>query len=147
MIRLDESSKEDVFVELIDFGKDTTAKEMVVENPDGSYTVFLNARYSFNQQQESARHALRHVKEADFEKQNVQKIEAEAHRSELVGRRPASRPQASLDTEKQVLKILNRLARKNRKRQKEYREREEFFRGLFESDPELYDDIINRQMS
>ena len=76
MTRLDH--KEDVFVELIDFGN-MPGDELVTQNEDGSYTILLNARSSFERQQEACRHACRHIDRHDFEKDNVQLIEAETH--------------------------------------------------------------------
>ena len=70
--------KADVFVELIDF-KDAKGNEMLTQNADGSYTIFLNTRKSFETQQEAVRHALRHIENNDFEKHDIQQIEAEAH--------------------------------------------------------------------
>ena len=77
MTRLD-YHKADVFVEIIDFG-DLKGSEMVTPNPDGSYTILVNARKSFEAQQESVLHALGHIERNDFEKENVQQIEAVAH--------------------------------------------------------------------
>lgn len=77
MTRLD-YYKADVFVEIIDFG-DVKGSEMVTPNSDGSYTIFVNARKSFEAQQEALQHALLHISKDDFEKDDVQQIEAEAH--------------------------------------------------------------------
>ena len=78
MTRLDDQD-EDVFVEIMDFGKDTSAREMVTVNADGSYTVFINARIAYAQQQDAIQHALRHITNDDFSRADVQQIEAEAH--------------------------------------------------------------------
>lgn len=53
--------------------------EHLVKNEDNSYTIFLNARLSKENQLKSYYHALRHINENDFCKENVQKIEYEAH--------------------------------------------------------------------
>ena len=42
---------------------DTCIKESIVPNPDDSYTIFLNARLSREQQIRSYKHALKHIKE------------------------------------------------------------------------------------
>lgn len=76
MTRLDDQ-KEDVFVEIVDM--DTTAEEVVTENADGSYTIFINARIAYDRQQEAIQHAIRHITDRDFEKEDVQQIEAAAH--------------------------------------------------------------------
>ena len=79
MTRLDH--KEDVFVELIDFG-DTPGDELVTQNEDGSYTILLNARSSFERQQDACLHACWHIDNLDFEKGDVQTIESDAHKKE-----------------------------------------------------------------
>ena len=56
--------------------------EQVTLNADGSYTIFLNARDSSFMNQYSLHHALQHINNHDFEKSDVQQIEAEAHRRE-----------------------------------------------------------------
>ncbi len=58
---------------------DTMVPEHLVKNEDNSYTIFLNARLSKENQLKSYYHALRHINENDFCKENVQKIEYEAH--------------------------------------------------------------------
>lgn len=67
-----------ITVEVIDF-RNTEIREAVTQNPDGSYTIFLNARYSRDMQQRSYLHALRHIINHDFEKEDVQEIEMVAH--------------------------------------------------------------------
>lgn len=89
MTRLDEM-EQDVFVEVIDF-KNNTAEELVTKNDDGSYTVFINARAAYNRQQEAIAHAMRHINEDDFEKEDVQQIEAEAHKIVEEAQQPKKR--------------------------------------------------------
>jgi hypothetical protein len=60
----------------------SSVPEMVVSNPDGTYSIFLNARYSFERQQESFKHACKHIQNNDFEKTDVQTIETEAHKKD-----------------------------------------------------------------
>ena len=52
---------------------DTMVPEHLVKNEDNSYTIFLNARLSKENQLKS------YYNENDFCKENVQKIEYEAH--------------------------------------------------------------------
>ncbi len=68
---------EDINVQLLNM--DTKIPEQLVKNNDDSYTIFLNARLSRDSQLESYYHALKHIKENDFEKDNVQDIEMKAH--------------------------------------------------------------------
>lgn len=53
--------------------------EMIVENEDGSYTVLINAKLSYVGRLRAYEHAIRHIKNCDFEKDDVQKIEFNAH--------------------------------------------------------------------
>ena len=80
MTRLDREENE-VYVELVDFG-DTPGSEVVTANEDGSYTILLNARYSYERQVEACIHACRHIDGHDFEKMEVQEIEKDAHSSD-----------------------------------------------------------------
>ncbi len=68
----------DVNVVLLDFHKER-GREMVVENEDGSFTIIINSRLSYNGQLNAYNHAIRHIKDNDFEKENVQEIEFAAH--------------------------------------------------------------------
>lgn len=72
---------EDIYTYIVDLK--SSVPEIVTENPDGSYTVLLNARYSYEQQRESYRHACRHTERHDFEKTEVQEIEKETHSSDI----------------------------------------------------------------
>lgn len=65
-----------VFIYLVDLPVDIT--EMVCPCLDG-YTVYLNSRLSQAAQEKSFRHAMWHIEHNDFEKIDIQKIEAAAH--------------------------------------------------------------------
>lgn len=67
-----------VNVQVLDF-KTTCGSELVTPNEDGSYTVLINARMSYEAQRKALLHALGHILNDDFEKENVQQIEAAAH--------------------------------------------------------------------
>lgn len=58
---------------------DTKTKEAVSENIDGSYTIFIETSLSKAAQQKAFMHAMKHILGNDFEKLNVDKIEAYAH--------------------------------------------------------------------
>lgn len=58
---------------------DTKIPEQLIKNDDDSYTVFLNARLSQESRVKSYYHALRHIANDDFEKEEVQIIEQKAH--------------------------------------------------------------------
>lgn len=69
---------EAINVQLIDF-KDLKGNEFVTKNEDDSYTVFINARIGYQAQLDAYQHAIRHIENDDFEKNDVQQIEAVAH--------------------------------------------------------------------
>lgn len=59
----------------------TTLKALVVENEDDTYTIFLNSRLTYEQQCNSYKHEIDHIKKKDFEKDcNVSELEFDAHR-------------------------------------------------------------------
>lgn len=58
-------------------------KEMVCPCNDG-YCVYLNARMSRATQEMSFRHAMWHIEHNDFEKDDIQLIEAEAHKGVIL---------------------------------------------------------------
>ena len=68
---------EDINVQIMDM--DVMIPEHLVKNNDDTYTIFLNARLSKESQLKYYYHALKHIIENDFSKDDVQKIEAEAH--------------------------------------------------------------------
>lgn len=55
------------------------AKEMVTENADGSYTIFLEASLSKEEQRDAFCHAMSHIIGKDFEQTDINKIELSAH--------------------------------------------------------------------
>lgn len=69
--------KVDINTKIIDM--DVLVGEQITANSDGSYTIFLNARLSHERQLEAYSHALRHIRENDFCKENADKIEVQAH--------------------------------------------------------------------
>ena len=77
MTRLD-GIVEDVFVEVVAF-LELPTEEMVIHNADDSYTIFINANIAHDRQVAAVEHAIEHIRENDFEKVNVQEIEAKAH--------------------------------------------------------------------
>lgn len=53
--------------------------EVVTENEDGSYTIFVNSNLCESKRIHAIHHAIKHIKGCDFEKSDVQEIEADAH--------------------------------------------------------------------
>lgn len=58
---------------------DVLIPEHVVANSDGSYTILINSRLSHERQIEGFNHALEHIKNGDFERNDADKIELKAH--------------------------------------------------------------------
>lgn len=48
-------------------------------NPDGSYTICINARLGYEEQRKAYLHELRHIHNNDFEKFDVEEIERGNH--------------------------------------------------------------------
>lgn len=58
---------------------DMTVNEVVTENEDGSYTIFINSRLNYEKQMKAYLHAMKHITGDDFQKDDVQNIEYLAH--------------------------------------------------------------------
>lgn len=53
--------------------------ELIRHNEDDSYTVMLNAKYDHETLEKGFKHAIDHIHRNDWEKEDVQIIEAQAH--------------------------------------------------------------------
>ena len=73
----------DYQIQLIQF-PDTKTKETVVENEDGSYTIFIEASLDSIRQREAFLHAMKHILGDDFEKEDINKIEYVAHDLDII---------------------------------------------------------------
>lgn len=69
------TTRNDIFVYLVDM----PVREAITPSGAFSYTVYINARLSAESQREALLHALRHIQGHDFERENVQEIESNAH--------------------------------------------------------------------
>ena len=70
---------DNVYVYIVDLPVGIT--EMVTPCLDG-YTIYLNSRMSTEAQRQGYLHALFHIQNHDFEREDdIQKIESEAHKS------------------------------------------------------------------
>ena len=56
-----------------------SVNEVVTRNEDDSCTIFINARLSRESQLQAYHHAMKHITKDDFRKDDIQKIEFEAH--------------------------------------------------------------------
>jgi hypothetical protein len=75
---------DDVFVYILDM--DPLIREQVVANNDGTYSVFINDYLSQEQRLKAYNHALRHIKNGDFDRnRDVDNIEYEAHQKRNCG--------------------------------------------------------------
>lgn len=70
--------KLDINTQLIDM--DVLISEQIVRNRDDSYTIFLNSRLNHERQMAAYWHAINHIKNGDFDKENADVIEQKAHR-------------------------------------------------------------------
>ena len=59
---------------------DTKVREQITENADGSYSIFLNANLTQEQQIDSYIHAIKHILRQDFENHSADRIEYYAHK-------------------------------------------------------------------
>jgi hypothetical protein len=53
--------------------------ESICQNSDGTYTIFINSRWSSEMQRRCVLHAFDHIRHNDWEKEDVQQIEGERH--------------------------------------------------------------------
>lgn len=119
----------DVNVSVIDF-KGIPGKELVTENEDGSYTILINARLSYEEQLKSYEHGMKHISSDDFRKNDVQKIEAVAHSNEL---------EIVKEEHSEFRKrILSEISKSRRRIQKELKKIEERNAWLAENDPDYW---------
>jgi len=92
------------------------SKETVVPNEDGSYTIFINAKLSDEQRLKSYEHAIKHIKENDFSKTDVQTIEYSAHNSAI----PEGTEKIPGDKFKNELLRIRKRRKKIQKKLKQY---------------------------
>jgi len=59
--------------------KQSKDNAVVAVNSDGSYTIFINARLDSESQYKEYMHELHHIEGGDYERHDVQEIEADAH--------------------------------------------------------------------
>lgn len=113
----------DVNVVLINFPN--SGKEMVVPNEDGTYTILINARLSHDSQLKAYAHAMKHITNNDFEKDNAQAIETIAHEIPY-------QPDIKTIPAKDYLEEIRKIQRHRKRLQKEMKKDEERVRFLIE---------------
>ena len=117
-----EVRKEDYTVRLMDM--EYGIHEQVIKASDGHHTILLNARDADNQRMKGYEHAIEHLRNDDFEKADVQKIETEAHLIEEQVPAPLPDPD---QLEKRRRKREAAFERKWKRYQKQREERERLF--------------------
>lgn len=94
----------------------------VWHNADDSYTIFIDSHLSAEKQREVFQHEVKHIMNGDFEKTDVQQIEAEAHGvtiPDTAERIPADRFQKRLE---QIRREKERIRRKLQEKEREIEE-------------------------
>ena len=120
----------DVNVCVIDF-KGIPGNELVTENEDGSFTILINSRLSYEGQLEAYKHGIKHINNNDFQKDDVQKIEAVAHNQEQI---PVNEDHSEFHK-----RILAEIRRSRRRIQRELKKIEERNAWLAENEPDYWD--------
>ena len=109
---------EDITIKVIDM--EIGIHEQVIKASDGHYTIFLNARDAVDQRMLAYEHAIQHLRNEDFEKDDVQKIETDAHLIENQAHAPApekpkkKRRDSDAAFERQWSRLQKKLARKRK---------------------------------
>jgi len=67
----------DIFVYIVDLPP--SIPELIAPC-DSGFTIYLNARLSYHDRVRAYTHALQHVERNDWERNDVQKIEADSHK-------------------------------------------------------------------
>lgn len=101
-------------------------REMVIENEDTTYTIFINARLSYDGQLRAYEHAMKHIKENDFERSNIQEIEAVAHGM-------VSDPKIQPVSADKYIEEIRRIQRRRKKLHKQMKQDEERLHFLREN--------------
>lgn len=74
-------TNDDIFVYFIPLPGKT--KEAVTQNEDGTYTIFINENLCEEKKIAAYYHGVKHIKDLDFQRDDVQTIESLAHYREL----------------------------------------------------------------
>lgn len=121
---------DDVFVYLTDLPDGI--REMVVPCGDGNYTVYLSAKLDNIHRQRAYEHALKHIRDNDFQKTDVQQIEAAAH-----GLTPTPPPEEETYEEKRRKRfeeMRKRNAKARKKIQRQLAKKQKQIEFLMEND-------------
>ena len=118
-----------VNVFLVDFPN--SGREMIIPNEDDSYTILINAKLSYESQLKAYEHAMQHILNDDFSKNNVQEIEAVAHgESDHADGIPEQAKTISTLDRQWIEKRIKRLRRERRQLRKKIKEYDETIQRL-----------------
>lgn len=122
---------DDIFVYLTDLPDGI--REMVVPCGDGNYTVYLSAKMDDAHRIKAYQHALDHIHNHDFQKTDVQQIEAAAH-----GLTPAPPPEETYEEKrrKRFEEMRKKNARARKRIQKQLAKKQKQVEFLLETDAE-----------
>lgn len=66
-------------VNVIEANLPTSISAYVSANPDGTHTIVLNARLTWERKRQAYLHELNHIKNGDYERKSADRIEMFAH--------------------------------------------------------------------
>lgn len=73
------SNNTDVYIYYVDMPCSISSN--IVDNGDGSYTLYLNSRLSYEKNLEGYLHEMKHINNNDFNSfEDIQKIESRTHK-------------------------------------------------------------------
>lgn len=116
----------DVNIVLLDI--DYKTNEVVSENEDGSYTIVINARLNEDGRIRAYKHAMHHINNIDFAKDNVQQIEHVAHAINI----PDSAERIPALKYQERIKDLQKEKRRIQRKVKRDQERVQFLRDNYD---------------
>lgn len=102
---------DDIYVQYYDMP--TSIKSFCRANPDGSYTIVINAKLSEESRLARYRHEIKHIKSGDFDydkNENVQVIEARAHAPD-----PKPEPTIVWMTQEEIQERIAQIRKRKRK--------------------------------
>ena len=66
-------------VNVVMLDMDLMVHEQITKNNDDSFTIFLNSKLTSEARLIAYEHAMQHIRNKDFDKNNVDEIELDAH--------------------------------------------------------------------
>ncbi|MCD2493310.1 hypothetical protein LQE92_11865 [Lacrimispora sp. NSJ-141] len=119
---------------------------MVSENEDGSYTILINARLSDAGRLRAYEHAMKHISDNDFQKEDVQTIEAAAHEIPRAASSVLAVPSVKSLHGNKINKLF-RNRKKNKTRWKDVERRRKWLNAHHPDCLPGYDEILENPMT